>query len=248
MAKELKVLFLIFPRYNTLDLNGPAEVLGHREVVGSSGITFKTTIASATEYTTAYENVTVKRDVCFTELLKHDAKQLAEFDLLIQPGGPKTSVDASITSKSGILDVIDTFAKQQRPGGKPQRWLVSICTGALFLGTLGLFADKTVTTHFGTIKDLQEICDKLNEGGDHKTVVVRQRWVDAERLPSATRLVTSGGVSCGIDCTLYVLAEIAGMDTARRLATTMDYDWGFGGVKATQGWIIPAQAADKPAE
>ena len=50
-------------------------------------------VASATELTTSYENVTIKCDVSFSELLKSKSK-LAEYDVLTQPGAAQYAINA----------------------------------------------------------------------------------------------------------------------------------------------------------
>lgn len=93
----IRVLMPIFPGFNTLDLNGPAEVLGNSSLPRN---TFHITVVSATEHTTSYENVTIKRDVSFSELLQSKAK-LGEFTVLMQPGAPQYAIDAVLESSDG---------------------------------------------------------------------------------------------------------------------------------------------------
>jgi putative intracellular protease/amidase len=107
---SIKVLLPIFPGFNTLDLNGPAEVLGNTALPPK---TFSITVASATELTTSYENVTIKRDVSFSELRTSQSK-LAEYDVLIQPGAAQYAIDAVLDSSDGgggLLELIKTFSE-----------------------------------------------------------------------------------------------------------------------------------------
>jgi hypothetical protein len=62
--------------------------------------------------------------------------------------------------------------------------------------------------------------------------------VDADTIEGGIRLVTAGGVSCGIDCILWMVGELHGLETARTVAMAMDYDWKFGNIAVTQGEIV----------
>ena len=239
---KFRVLFPIFPGFNTLDLHGPVEVIGN-SAIASDNI-FSTTIASAMETTTAFENVGVNRNVSFAELLRQNASEartkLSDFDIMVIPGGPPAHVQAAIDAGGdGLLDLIQAFAGQDSKSSG-EKWLVSVCTGAGFLAVRGLLAGKTVTAHWAYLDHLREMCAQSAErcGESPSTNVVRKRWVDAGRLPSGTRLVTAGGVSCGIDCTLWMVSELGGLDVAKAVAMSMDYDWKFASIAFTEGHII----------
>ena len=71
-----------------------------------------------------------------------------------------------------------------------------------------------------------------------QTTIVRKRWIDAGEVFEGVRLVTSGGVSCGIDRTLWIVSELVGMEFANRVAMAMDYDWNFSNIPVTTGQIV----------
>ena len=66
-SKSIQALLILFPGYNTLDVNGPLEVLGNTALPLN---TFQITIAAAEELTRACEGVRIHRDTSFDELLK----------------------------------------------------------------------------------------------------------------------------------------------------------------------------------
>lgn len=241
MSSPRRVLIPLFPGFNTLDVNGPLEVVGNRTIAAVN--LFSPVIASATETTSAFENIAVKRHLSFDELLEEDDNgklRLLDFDVMIVPGGSPDNVQAAIdhSGGNGLLDVIQTFA-QQNCKPNQERWLISICTGAGFLAVRGLFTGKTVTAHWGYLDRLKELCDIASNQGDMSlTTVVRKRWVDTGKLAGGVRLVTAGGVSCGIDCTLWMVSEIAGMSIAQAVAMGMDYDWKFSNIPLTEGQVV----------
>src|SRR5206468_5551982 len=74
--------------------------------------------------------------------------------------------------------------------------VASVCTGAFLLERAGLLSGKRATTHWASI-------DRLRALGTVE-VVDDQRWVDEGQV------VTSAGVSAGIDVSLYLVARLWG--------------------------------------
>lgn len=159
------------------------------------------------------------------------------------PGAPPEDIECALKNDPVLLEVVKTFAglppkavqKQGGEGGAAKdRWLFSICTGAAFLGTEGVLGKKKATTHFAYLPILEEMAEKAGAPAE----VVRKRWVDAGRTESGVRVVTSGGVSCGIDAALWILSHQVGLEKAKEVAEIMDYDWKFGGNGFTKEWIV----------
>lgn len=69
-----------------------------------------------------------------------------------------------------------------------------------------------VTTHWEDIEDLKQRYPKL-------AVLSQRRWVDSGKY------TTSGGISAGIDMSLYLVAKLKGKDLARQTAKQMEYQW-----------------------
>ncbi|MCW5649585.1 MAG: DJ-1/PfpI family protein [Ramlibacter sp.] len=88
----------------------------------------------------------------------------------------------------------------------------SVCTGAFVLATSGVVTDGEVTTHWEDVADLRT-------GFPGLRVLEGRRWVDRGRL------VTSAGISAGIDMSLHLVARWAGQALAERTARQMDYRW-----------------------
>ena len=88
----------------------------------------------------------------------------------------------------------------------------SVCTGAFLLGQAKLLHGKTITTHWEDVDDFRAMFPDLVVDGS-------QRWVDTGTI------VTSAGISAGIDMSLHLVARLAGEELAVRTARQMDYDW-----------------------
>lgn len=90
------------------------------------------------------------------------------------------------------------------------QWVTSVCTGAMVLHAAGLLRGKRVTTHWA-------YCDQLEAQGE-VTVLRNLRYVRDGNV------VTSAGVSAGIDMSLWLVGQVLGADTARNVQRTMQYD------------------------
>ncbi len=88
----------------------------------------------------------------------------------------------------------------------------SVCNGAYLLAAVGLLDGHNVTTHWGAIDGLSEQFPQVH--------VQRQvRWVDEGQL------VTSAGISAGIDMSLHLVERLAGRKLAEEVAHYMEYQW-----------------------
>jgi len=120
-------------------------------------------------------------------------------DLIVVPGG---SVPLG---RPAVVEWVRNSAREAEVA-------LSVCNGALLFARAGLLEGIDATTHQGSIDLLAQ---------SHPTTRVRPelRFVDAGRV------VTTAGVSAGIDGALHVVARLLGEDTARRTALYMEYRW-----------------------
>ena len=87
----------------------------------------------------------------------------------------------------------------------------SVCTGALVLAEAGLLDGKTATTFHSTL-------DQLENNYPEITVKRDVRFVDNGTI------ITTAGVSAGIDGALHLVARLQGLDMAKRVVRYMEYD------------------------
>lgn len=103
--------------------------------------------------------------------------------------------------------------------------LLSVCTGAGVLGKAGLLDGKQATTFHSYL-------DELQRANPAAKVVRGTRYVDNGQV------VTTAGISAGIDGSLHVVARLLGLEAARNTALTMEYDkW-----QPEQGLVVEATA------
>ena len=227
MSEQIQVLLLIYPGFNTLDLNGPLEVL--RSSTYPIPGPFATQIAAEAEDdigTTAYEGITVKRNLSLIDAIE----RIAEWEVLIIVGAPTNAVLKEVKrgGNDGVGQVLEAFMRLGAfPDGK-ERVMLSICTGALIPGALGVFDGMSATTHHLALQTLSTLCQEYvasHQGTAHGTKVVRQRYVDAGWNEKGTRIISAGGVSSGIDATMYLVKEKIGREIAEKIADAMEYAW-----------------------
>jgi len=88
----------------------------------------------------------------------------------------------------------------------------SVCTGALLLGKARLLKGKSATTHWEDVGALRAMAPSTR-------VVQNGRWVEDGAV------ITSAGISAGLDMSLHIVARLAGQDLAALTARQMDYEW-----------------------
>lgn len=122
-------------------------------------------------------------------------------DILVVPGGQGTRRE--INNPAMVEWIASVAAKAEL--------VLSVCTGSLLLAKAGLLDGLTATTHHKTFDLLRELAPRT-------TVVEDRRFVDNGTV------VTSGGISAGIDMSLHIVARLLGEATAERTASYMEYD------------------------
>ncbi|MEL6658288.1 MAG: DJ-1/PfpI family protein [Bacteroidota bacterium] len=88
---------------------------------------------------------------------------------------------------------------------------LSVCTGAFILERAGLLVGKKATTFHNAIESLREKATETE-------VLENTRWVDNGKI------ITTAGVSAGIDGALHLVARIYGLETAEATTFYMEYD------------------------
>jgi len=91
-------------------------------------------------------------------------------------------------------------------------YVMSVCNGAFYLGKAGLLDGKTATTFYGLIDELKQLAPKAR-------IVTDQRFTDNGKI------ITTAGLSSGIDGALHLVERIAGRGKAQEIALNMEYNW-----------------------
>lgn len=123
-------------------------------------------------------------------------------DIVIIPGGFGTR---ALLHRPVIIE----WVRQQ---ARAAQHTVSVCTGSLLLAKAGLVDGLPVTTHFSQL-------DLLRELAPTSIVHADRRFLDNDRL------LTSAGISAGIDVSLHLVARLCGKEVAEKSAAHMEYRW-----------------------
>lgn len=124
--------------------------------------------------------------------------EISQADILLIPGG--FGIDDLLKNKEIIYWVqkIDSTTK----------WTVSVCNGSLLLAQAGLLNGKNCTTHWRRKDQLK----------NYDVIVKDERYVQDGKI------ITSAGVSAGIDMALYLVSKVAGDQTAKMIQLAIEYD------------------------
>lgn len=131
----------------------------------------------------------------------HTFADAPELDVLLIPGGQGSRRERE---NPAMLD----FVRRVAPACN---WVTSVCTGSFVLEAAGPAKGKRVTTHWGAIEELRGLAPDL-------TVLENVRYVRDGNL------VTSAGVSAGIDMSLWLVGQIWSVEHARVTQYAMEYD------------------------
>jgi transcriptional regulator GlxA family with amidase domain len=134
------------------------------------------------------------------------AADAAPVDVLVVPGGQGTRREMRNPAMLHTVRRLSASAELT----------LSVCTGALVLGAAGLLRGLAATTHYGAMEELRAL--------DCGEVLPRARVVDNGRI------LTSAGISAGLDAALHIVARVVGPEAAGETARYMQYDWRREGV------------------
>lgn len=196
-VRTVQVGIFVFERMEVLDFAGPFEVL----------TTAARVWARSHPQDPPLFNVTLLAETTSVRaragLLVHTDRPLEDaphLDLLVIPGGVVTDE----LEKPHIISWITEAATQCL--------VASVCTGAFLLAKAGLLDGRSATTHWEDIDELRAAFPQIN-------VLANQRWVDEGQV------ISSAGISAGIDMSLHLVERFAGRELAVATARQMEFDW-----------------------
>jgi transcriptional regulator GlxA family with amidase domain len=193
--QQRSVAILIFAGVELLDFAGPFEVFSAARASLENSERLMQVFAVAES---------LEPVACRNGLVVQPAYTLEDCppaDILVIPGGQGTRTAIQRPR------LIDWIAQRSQAA----ELTTSVCTGSFLLAQAGLLAGKPVTTHWGSTRRLQD---------DFPSLEVREnmRWVEAGNI------ISSAGVSAGIDMALHVLERLYGPETAQATARWIEYD------------------------
>ncbi|MFA6788940.1 MAG: DJ-1/PfpI family protein [Arcobacteraceae bacterium] len=190
---------LVFNDIEVLDFCGPFEVLSVARIDESKrGESFSPFDVKLISMTT---------EVVFTKgnmkvIPDFDFETCPRLDILIVPGGMGTR---KLMYDENVLDFIQQKAKEVE-------LLTSVCTGSLILANAKLLEGLNATTHWKSLERLE------NEFKNVKVCFDKHFVEDGN-------IITSAGISAGIDMALHIVKRYYGEEVAKATAKHMEYPY-----------------------
>jgi len=203
-----RVSVVLFQNFTTLDAFGPIQVFGSafklqdNERIPRYHIS---TIAHKTSTILSGEGQIIHIDRTFDELLK-DNKQME--DILLIPGGFGTR---TLVNDASFIQDLGKICKNFKI-------VASVCTGSALLAKTGLLDGKTATSNKMA---WDWVTSQRNEVNWQRAA----RWIDNIDKKTGEGIITSAGVSAGIDMTLAIVQLQFGDEAAHLAAKRMEYLW-----------------------
>lgn len=188
----------LYEEIEVLDFTGPYEVF-------STAVRVKKRLDAAAEkpfvvVTVAERLEPVRARGGLTVLPQACIATHPSLDILIIPGG----VHTPLLEREQLIGWIARCAMRAEI-------TASVCTGAMLLARAGLLSGKPATTHWEDLPELRAYPEI--------DVIDDKRWIDTGKI------ITSAGISAGIDMSLHIVARVEGEELAMRTARQMEYTW-----------------------
>lgn len=130
----------------------------------------------------------------------HTLESCPAMDVIVIPGGFGTR---ALLRRPAVLEWIRQRSRQSEV-------IFSVCTGALVLAQLGMLDGLRVTTHADCLAELAEIAPAA--------------LIDpSRRFHDHGHILTSAGISAGIDAALHLVGRLGGAEAAIAVARYMEY-------------------------
>ena len=192
-----KVGILIFPDVEVLDFCGPFEVFSVTRLDEDR----------RSEEPSPYELVLIaehKEPVAATGGMKvipdDSLDDCPQLDVLVVPGGWGTR---RVMSNDRLIAWV-------AERGRLVTTLTSVCTGSLLLGKAGLLDGKRATTHWRVLDEMRRLFPAVSV-------------IEDQHVVEEGDVITSAGISAGIDMALRVVARHHGEAVAQATARHMEY-------------------------
>lgn len=188
------VAIVIFDEVEVLDFCGPFEVFAVTGQRNGGAGDFKV-------YTVAEKSEPVIARNGLSVNPSYTLTDCPKPDILLVPGGYGTRKEMNNTVLTGWIS--EQFSSLEL--------LLSVCTGSLVLAKAGLLEGLSATTHYRAMDELRAVAPNT-------TICPDDRYVDNGKV------VTSAGISAGIDMSLHIVSRLLGAEKAAETAQHMQYD------------------------
>lgn len=196
---EINVAVLAYPGVEIIDMNGPVDVLVKANRY--NGDRYNVFTVAETQDTLESEDsvVTITPDYTIGNCPRPD--------IIVIPGQIMPA-GSSASFGSGSKELVGWIEEQAR---RTEVIVMSVCVGVYILAKTGLLANRKATTHWKAIGSIQKQYPEIN-------------FIKNVRYVADGNIVTTGGVTSGIDGALYLVERLDGTQTAKEVADIMVYN------------------------
>lgn len=191
----MKVAVMVYDGVELVDMCGPTDVFLHANGVQKDSYQI---------YTVAESKEPVRSEGSVVTILPaYDFGDCPEPDILIVPGLLDANLVPTVASDACVSFIKSIMLKD--------KIILSVCVGLFNVAATGLLSGKRVTTHYLALQSFQQ---------SHPDLQV----VKNKRVVQDGNLVSTGGVTSGIDGALHLLESLLGNTIAQQVADIMVYN------------------------
>jgi transcriptional regulator GlxA family with amidase domain len=189
------VAIVLYEGVELLDFAGPAEVFKSAAGYGGGAE------PAFRVYTVAATRAPLKSLGFVTITPEFTIEDAPAPDVVVFPGGSS----GALTDNAKVMAWATRVMKESEV-------TMTVCTGAFVPAKAGMLDGLTATTWYGAIEGLRREAPKANVQ-------------DGRRFVDNGHILTTAGVSAGIDGALHLVARLLGRAAADRTARYMEYHW-----------------------
>ena len=188
--KKINVGIFVFDEVEVLDFAGPFEVFSRTRLLKGAESRRSNDSAPFNPFTVSIDTKPLTATGGLKIIADYTFNNFPKIDILIVPGGYGTR---TLLNNEILLKWIKAVSDKANI-------TASVCTGSLLLAKAGLLEGKRATTHWGAIEALKSISKDIQ-------VITERRVVNDE-------IITSAGVSSGIDMAFMIVENLYGEEVA----------------------------------
>jgi len=197
-SKSMNVAFLIYDQVEALDLNGPLDVFIKANVIAPG---------SYHCYTVGKTKEAVQMEAATMALIPtHSIKTAPLPDMIVIPGANPDCV-MEYLQDNDFQQTLMNWVKDHYDRGTI---IFTVCTGSMLLSKTGILDHYEITTH-------AMLLDALEQHNPKSIVKRAVRFVDQKRL------ITTAGITAGIDAALYLVEQHYGKELAENIIEIFEY-------------------------
>ena len=197
--KKINVGIFVFDEVEVLDFAGPFEVFSRTRLLKGAESRRSNDSAPFNPFTVSIDTKPLTATGGLKIIADYTFNNFPKIDILIIPGGFGTR---TLLNNESLLKWIKAVSDKANI-------TASVCTGSLLLAKAGLLEGKRATTHWGAIEALKSISKDIQ-------VITERRVVNDE-------IITSSGVSSGIDMAFMIVENLYGEQVASDTAKYIEF-------------------------